>query len=169
MKNSAKVEQKKPVDIYLRQANSEDMLFLFDLANDPSSRANSFSTQPISLEEHERWFASKLAEPNSYIFIAEKDSAPVGQIRIDIESDYGKISFSVAQSARGQSMGTHILKRAIAKFLDGNFCVSRIVGFVKRENLASQKAFLNADFIQTEQLDCLAFWYPDAPETTEES
>ena len=45
---------------YLRKATIEDMDLLFQWANDPVVRKNSFSTAEISYEEHTKWYHNLL-------------------------------------------------------------------------------------------------------------
>lgn len=55
----------------LRPAVADDSRRLFDWANDPVVRSVSFRSEPIAWEDHSRWFAGKLTDPQAALFIAE--------------------------------------------------------------------------------------------------
>lgn len=57
---------------YLRKATIADMDLLFEWANDPLVRQNSFTTEKITYEEHQRWFWKALERENfqQYIYMS---------------------------------------------------------------------------------------------------
>ncbi|MCA9563854.1 MAG: N-acetylneuraminate synthase family protein [Myxococcales bacterium] len=56
-----------------RPATRDDLLTVFEWANDPTTRANSFISDPIPLETHTVWFESRLTDPKRRIFMALQD------------------------------------------------------------------------------------------------
>ncbi len=131
-----------------RLATKDDCMLLFEWANDAKVRANSFNSSSISLSEHKEWFYHKLLDKNSMIYIYEKNAVPVGQIRIDLASGEGLISYSIADKYRGKGYGTRILvdisSRVLVDFKD----VSKLVGRVKFENNFSSRAFIKAGYAE---------------------
>lgn len=145
-------------NLILRPANMDDFEFLFCLANEPSVRANSFSSNPILLAEHAQWFQQRLNSQHSYMFIAEKDSESIGQIRIEADNGVGVISFSIVPSQRSRGYGTALLQE-ITQFWRQNLPdIHTLVGYVRKDNVASCRAFLRAGFQEKEEADRNMYW-----------
>lgn len=132
--------------IKLRNANNGDCYLLFNWVNDEDIRRNSFNSEPVELEVHEKWFKSKMNDKNCKIFIIIKDEEPVGQIRVDIENDIGIISFSLDSRYRGMGIGSESLKLIKEKFED-----TLLIGKVKKDNIASIKAFEKSGYSKIEE------------------
>lgn len=128
----------------LRRPESNDCHLLWEWANDPATRAVSFSTQPIALEEHARWFAAKLADSRCFFFIAEDDEGtPVGQARFEVNGDEAIISVSVDIRFRGGGYGSELIRLASRElFRAAN--VELVHAYIKPDNPASTRAFENA-------------------------
>jgi len=128
----------------LREATSEDMQLLFEWTNDPEVRAQSFCSDPISLDTHQRWFSEKLKCANAQIWILTDCGLPIGQIRCDCnDEEEGIISYSIARDCRRQGHGKRIVQMAYDQIRLRFPKVKRIVAFVKPENIASQRVFLS--------------------------
>lgn len=139
-------------DPTLRTVRSEDESLLLEWANDGVVRANAFSTAPIEPQDHRRWFGAKLADRQCRIFIMEDDGGrPVAQIRFDLNGDEAEVDVSVAATARGRGFGAEIIRMGARKLFDET-AVQRLVALVKRENIASMKAFLMAGFAVSEEI-----------------
>lgn len=136
-------------DFILRRARADDMMLYLQWANDPDVRRNAFYQEPITSSAHQNWFAQKLADGQSYLYVLEKKAVPAGQIRFDIiEKGIAEIDFSIATEFRGQGLGTALLQRGAAQFLQDAPKQIAVRGTVKRENTASCQAFLRAGFIE---------------------
>ncbi len=126
------------MSLYLRKANERDRKQLFDWANEPETRANSFHQEKISWEEHSGWYDRMMQAEDVLLYIAMDFMKPVGQVRLNIEDDAGRISYSVDEECRGDHMGQKMLalleKEAAGK-------VARLVAEVKPDNLASRRNF----------------------------
>ena len=137
--------------LHFRYAAPEDAKLLWQWANDPTVRANSFNSDPISLDEHLEWYRGKLNSPDTRFLILELGQSPVAQIRYDrIDSQTAEIAFSVAPQSRGQGIGTRALmltKGPACKELG----VQRFLGSVLSSNRSSIRAFTKAGFRCTEQ------------------
>ena len=130
----------------LRRADSDDCRLLWVWVNDPATRAVSFSTQPIPLEEHARWFAAKLADSCCFFFVAEDDEGtPVGQARFDADGDAAIISISVDSRFRGSGYGSELIRLA-SRELFREADVKLIHAYVKPDNSASARAFEKAHY-----------------------
>lgn len=140
--------------ISLRSANYEDCTLLFKWANDSQVRKNAFSTNNIDLESHIKWYENKMNDENTRIFIVLKDNVEVGQIRVDISDNKGFIDYSIDKNYRGQGIGTQILK--LIKF---EITKVNLIGYVKKENIASMKAFEKAGYEKIKHDDFIEYIY----------
>ncbi|MDQ1532547.1 MAG: hypothetical protein QOF28_308, partial [Actinomycetota bacterium] len=86
----------------LEPAGPQHSELLWRWANDPDTRAASFSHETIPWADHERWFADRLADPDCRIFVASPaGGVPLGQIRFELASGRIVIGVSVAAECRG--------------------------------------------------------------------
>lgn len=137
----------------IRRAVVGDEMLLWQWANDPSTRRNSFSSAAISWDDHQAWCAKKFAAPDCRLWIMQVGDLPVAQIRYDrVVSDIGavaEISFSVAPGFRGLQLGTRLLA-ATVPLVVGELDVASVEGVALPGNEASYRAFLKAGFVAAE-------------------
>lgn len=131
---------------YLRKATIADMDLLFEWANDPLVRQNSFTTEKITYEEHQRWFWKALECENFQQYIYMYENKAVGQVRVEIHKDTAEIGYSICQERRRQGHGKLILKLICEQVKCDFPFVCKLVGKVKTNNPASGNAFVNAGF-----------------------
>lgn len=131
---------------YLREAVREDMEMLFQWANEPEVRKNSFSTQQISYEEHRQWFLKLLKDTSRKQYIYMADQVPVGQIRAAIYEKKAEISYSISREWRGQGYGKKMLALFQKQLLKDEPGVSILTAKVKKGNVSSEKAFIKAGY-----------------------
>lgn len=131
--------------VTLRRANESDLMTLFMWANDPGLRSQSYNSGTINLEDHSAWFNKKLNDPNCHLYIFEYKSIAFGQVRFDIKEE-AMISYSVDKEFRGRGWGMHMLEKAIDRFTIEYRKPIKVIGYVKVENLASNKIFENLGF-----------------------
>jgi RimJ/RimL family protein N-acetyltransferase len=135
----------------LRLATADDLLLYFEWANDADVRRNSFTHEPISLVEHEAWFARNLASPDVLMLVVESSGTAVGQIRFDVDGAVATISFALAASARGRGLGRQLLRDGV-RYLHASFPTVRVArGLVQPGNVASRRAFEAAGFAQVQR------------------
>ncbi|MCZ7383462.1 MAG: UDP-2,4-diacetamido-2,4,6-trideoxy-beta-L-altropyranose hydrolase [Candidatus Methanoperedens sp.] len=138
-------------DFQLRVATREDTLLLWQWANDPLARRNSFTSEPILWSQHELWYAGKIASPETRLWMMEYQHVPVGQIRYDrTEAKTARISFSIAPAYRGRKFGAKLL-RLTADLAGRELSVCDVEGITFIENLASRRAFIDAGFEPIEE------------------
>lgn len=130
-----------------RKANINDAKALLSWRNDPDTRANSLSTDPIDWEEHLVWLDNSIRNPNRHLLIAlNEDEQEVGTVRFDfLPAPAGayEISWTVAPKWRRKGIGTKMVQAALLQpFLAGHSIRARM----KRINIASQKIATAADF-----------------------
>lgn len=135
------MERSDILDITLKQASTYDCELLFNWANDDEVRKNSFNSDKILYEDHVKWFNSKLNSNECFIFILKQKDISIGQVRINIESKVAIISYSIDKKYRGKGLAVVILKLLEEKIKNKCIDINKLVGFVKFDNIASQKAF----------------------------
>nr|WP_294572348.1 GNAT family N-acetyltransferase [uncultured Romboutsia sp.] len=138
--------------IKLRKATYDDCNILFEWANDPSVRANSFNTKAIEIDDHRTWLKKKLTDKNTDLFIVTYNNDNVGTIRLDKDADESIISYSIDKNYRGRGIGTKVLD-VIKKEMQE----LTLVGFVKKENIPSIKAFEKAGYIRFDEENQIKF------------
>lgn len=136
----------------IRRANKEDMKIFFEWANEEKTRRQSFSSLPIRMEEHIDWFFKKLFSTESYLYVLEFKGVPVGQIRFDLDKKT-VLSFSVGSSFRGKGLGIILLKKGIEQIQKDRKDANPIIGYVKKDNIASNKVFSRLGFQKEKALE----------------
>lgn len=130
----------------LRPAHEEDMRQVWEWANEPGTRAASFSENPIPWEDHVKWFRSKLSDPNSRFYLASlQDGRSIGQIRFDVGGEDSEISVSLDTGFRHKGYGAAIIRAASQKFLDETD-VRTVHAYLKEANETSARAFMDGGF-----------------------
>ena len=133
--------------LLLRPVQAHDCRLVWEWANDPLTRAFSFSLQPIPWERHLEWFTAKLSDPLTLFCIAiNADGVPIGQIRYQIEGTEAVVSVSVAPNQRGKGYGREIICLG-AQRVFASTPVELIHAYVKPDNVASLRAFAAAGFV----------------------
>jgi UDP-2,4-diacetamido-2,4,6-trideoxy-beta-L-altropyranose hydrolase len=133
-------------NLRLRKVEQRDSRLLWEWANDPAVRNVSFSTDPIPWEQHVKWFDSKLADSNTRHYVVHDEQAlPVGQARYELDGVRAVMSINLAPSLRGRGFGSAILELATDQ-LFRDTSVAAVNAYVKPENEASVRLFLNAGF-----------------------
>lgn len=142
------MSERKQTGPYLREAEPGDMELLFYWANEEEVRKNSFHSDSISYEEHQKWFEQLMQDRNQFQYIMMLGEKPVGQIRLSIFKDRAEIGYSISKEERGLGYGTLIVelaKEAVHKNFAG---VKKIVAKVKSDNTASVCCFKRNRFIE---------------------
>lgn len=132
----------------LRPVQESDVRVLYDWRNDELVRKNSFNEDKINFEEHKAWFASMLKNPNVFFYVLLADENPVGQIRLNKINDSCVVSYSIAAPYRAQGYGKLILQLIENECVQKNFA-SSLVGYVKKNNVASQVIFKSLGYSES--------------------
>lgn len=131
--------------IRLRRADPADMEQIYRLANDPVVRENAFTPEPIALVDHARWYATRLASPDTVFFVLDLDGAVLAVARYDRVEDEAEIDVAVHPAFRGRGLGERILRGSVpAAFVA--LSVSRLRAVVFARNAASRRCFTRAGF-----------------------
>ena len=144
----------KKLTLKIRNAKEEDCKYLFDLRNHLLVRKASFNPNKIDYETHKRWFAKTFDNPNKKIFIAlNKTPQKIGMVRFDKEENSAKISIAISPDMHGKGYGTKLLSQGCNKYLKKELTVKFITAEIKKDNIASIKAFTKAGFTHWKDYD----------------
>jgi RimJ/RimL family protein N-acetyltransferase len=106
----------------------------------------SFHSDAIPFEEHERWFARKMADARFRAFVAvDPEGKDVGYVRFDLDGEEAEISVAIDKRERGKGYGLAAIRTGSERMLvEGP--ASRIIAFVRCDNFASLAAFERAGY-----------------------
>lgn len=130
----------------IRKAAISDAKLLFLWANDSSVRQNAIDSKQIEWEKHLVWFKNKLESNHAFLFIAEIDENPIGQIRFDFENNKYVIDYSIAKDKRGKGYGFQVLKEGMHELKKHASHLCTFLAFVKPDNTASKRVFEKMGF-----------------------
>jgi UDP-2,4-diacetamido-2,4,6-trideoxy-beta-L-altropyranose hydrolase len=129
----------------IREVEKKDCDLLFEWANNEDVRKNAISKEPIVLENHIKWFNSKINSLSNKIFILEFNDTPIGQIRYDKQDEGWLIDYSVDFKYRGLGFGKMLIEKTLSFFKE-----QKIKASVKKENIASENVFRTLKFKETD-------------------
>jgi UDP-2,4-diacetamido-2,4,6-trideoxy-beta-L-altropyranose hydrolase len=133
-------------DLELRPVTEADCELLWEWANDPATRVNSFDSTPIPLERHKEWFHEKLQDPQCrFWMVTNKKFGKIGVVRFDCHDAEAIISISLGPHARGKGYGKKIISSACDRMFVSSE-ISLVRALIKPANKASVRAFERAGF-----------------------
>lgn len=142
---------------YLRKATLQDKKLIYNWANDPDTRKNSFNQETIKWEDHEAWYDKRMADDNTKMYIFMDFFKAIGQVRLDVEDDAATISYSVDKDCRGQGIGKEILysleKELVSKSDTKKQNIKKLIAHVKADNIGSKKVFESLGYEEIESED----------------
>ena len=130
--------------VQLRRARLGDAELVWQWNNDPTARAVSLNPTAIPWADHVRWFAQRLDDPQTRMWIVVAQDSEVGVIRID---GAARISAAMAADLRGRGLGRVALRLACQRFC-GETGQRAVHATILAGNTASQRAFAAAGFVQ---------------------
>lgn len=130
-----------------RNARQDDCMLYYKWANDSYVREQSFNSNPIEFENHKSWFLNVLEKENIQMLVFEENSIPVGQVRIQPDSDSKTfvIGISIDADYRGKRLGVEMLNIAAENFFR-KWPEATINAYIKKDNLASFHIFQKAGY-----------------------
>lgn len=131
----------------LRTVTMDDARTLLEWSNDPVTRSNSFSKEPISYETHVNWLSKKLEDECCLFLVLENNDGDLcGTIRYDLNSSQeAVISYTVSPDHRKKGYGSLLLRLGEEKACE-SFGNILLCGHVKADNLPSQKCFIKCGY-----------------------
>lgn len=147
-------------NLYLRNADMKDLLFVYHLANESEVRNNSLNTNKISIDEHKKWFQNILNAKKASLYILMDSDIAVGQGRLEIVNGKCRISYSIVPDRRGRGYGKKLLNLLLKKMKEDypecKICYAEVLA----GNVASRKIFEELMFERAEygtENDCLIY------------
>lgn len=151
----------------IRKAKKEDIIFLYNLRNEPIVRQSAFNTDAVNWQTHQKWFDKKLRSKKTIILIAEKDSEEIGQIRFDFErkTKIAEVDIAIKAKWRGKGYGLKLLKQG-CKYAFGALKIKEITAHIKAGNkisvrIFSKAGFSNYGFIEYNSHKCIEMRFKD--------
>ncbi len=136
----------------LRRAGPGDSYLLFQWVNRPDSLAGKLATQgPIARQTHDAWFASRLADPETFLWIIESGDKPVGQLRFMKKAEAYEVDIYVLPDRRRSGIAQEALKHGIGELKAARAAPHSVRASVKIENFGSQRLFERAGFLLCER------------------
>jgi RimJ/RimL family protein N-acetyltransferase len=133
--------------VALRRVSVGDSNLIFQWVNLGDSLAGKLHTKgPIGRQEHERWFAARLADPETFLWIIESDAKPVGQLRLMNRGGVYEIDIYVEAGARRTGVAHEALSLGIAELRKSRDAQTTFRAVVRRSNIASQGFFEREGF-----------------------
>lgn len=132
------------LNVSFRKATKDDLMLVYNWSNDPLVRNNSFNSEPIVLNQHRNWFATKIKDANTLFLIALVNNKPAGIIRYSIEDKYSLVSIMISKAFRGQKLAETFLKKSSVLYF--KIEDKPVLAYIKNENIASVKAFENSGY-----------------------
>ena len=126
------------------------MLLYFDWVNDPLVRVHSLDSAQIHLEDHKRWFISRLEDPSTLMLIFEVNTLPVAQVRFTKNEGSWELNYSLDEIVRGRGWAQHIVRLAL-DWVEDVFGSQKVTATVKKSNLASLNCLLKCGFIAVDK------------------
>ena len=143
---------------HLRPATLSDMGILFAWKNDSTVRASAFNTEPVTLEEHTRWFESALRNPDIRIYILEQDTTAIGQVRINKTDGVALIDYSIDKTYREKGFGKKLSAclRKNARMMIPSLPESR----GEKKNIATRRVFERLEYTAIEKGEYMDYTKP---------
>ncbi len=143
-----KVKEKSVIS--LRRAVPDDSEFLFQLRNERSVRENSTNTEIVTFDTHLQWYAKKLEDPNTHLFVVLANGERIGQTRVDIhvQENHGVIRIAIAPEHRRHGYASVAIRETCLLVFSESSETEQILAYIKTENSSSIRAFKKAGFSQ---------------------
>jgi RimJ/RimL family protein N-acetyltransferase len=133
--------------IAVRPASAEDEQRILAWANDPVARASGFRPEPITPDAHHRWFAARLAEPDTCrIWIGLDGQQPIGVVRVEQDADgFLVVSIALDPAQRGRGKSRPLLEAGLDA-ARAAFPEPRFRAWIRDDNRASLALFEGSGF-----------------------
>ncbi len=126
---------------------------IYQWANDPIARENSYKKESIKYSDHLLWFEEKISSGRSMFYIfSNEEGQKTGFIRLDLNKIDNKaiISIVVDINYRGKGYAKQMLDIVSNEYLKSNIG-GVITAFVFKKNIQSYKSFISAGFVRNSE------------------
>jgi len=141
--------KKKTIKTVVRKVGIKDIRAILNISNQPEVRKSSFNSKLITLEQHKKWFYSKINDQNHLFFVAEFNKKVIGQIRLEMNNNNNNnslISISVSNKYRKKRIGLNMFKYMIKYIKSRKLGIKSITAEIKKENTDSINFFRSIGF-----------------------
>ena len=132
--------------INLTKAGITDINDIFEWRNHPDIRKNFFNQELLSWEEHEKWFMAKLKDPDTTVYMAYYKKEKIGTIRFESKESVIKTSVMLNPDFLSKGFGSKVIKLGVEKFIREKRPSKSLIAEIKKDNVASAKAFKKAGY-----------------------
>lgn len=131
----------------LRRVSAADKDILLEWRNDPRVYEYALNPNPVKAEDHERWFAKVLINPQCFFYMGEIGDERIGTVRYDLleKKNEAEVSISLSPKFWGKGLAFDLMKQG-EMLLKKDSDVRVIHATVLNENTASMKLFEKSEF-----------------------
>jgi len=137
-----------PGALHLRLARQSDSATFLALRNEPLVVGFSTTNRAVTPDEHHRWFAARLDDPASRLWVGELAGHIVGTLRLQVTGGVGEVSIAVDERRRHQGLGRRMLVAGQERVAD-DWQIVALEAMVHPLNDASLRAFAGVGFSPT--------------------
>ena len=141
-------------DVSIKSATEEHSKAIWEWRNDATTRAMFLNQDLVSWENHQSWYERVLTNSNRRLYVGYTDGILFGMIRFDKRENQDhayEVSINLDPEQRGKGLGKLLLTKAIEHFWTQVADADLILAEIKKENVASKKAFENAGFEERQE------------------
>ncbi|HEV7233620.1 MAG TPA: UDP-2,4-diacetamido-2,4,6-trideoxy-beta-L-altropyranose hydrolase [Sphingorhabdus sp.] len=135
-----------PPRLMVRPVAADEARKIWEWRNAPEIRATALDPSEIAWDEHNAWFARRMADPQTVMLIGIAQDGEIGFVRFDVAADAAKVSIFLAPGQSGRGLGRALLQAGeqwlVAHYPD----IRRFHADVRPENGASIALFRGADY-----------------------
>lgn len=138
----------------LRRAVPEDRDRMLHWRNDPWIASLSTRQRSVGKDEHARWFATMLGDPDKLPFIVMLDGLDIGVVRIDrLEPARAAITVYLLRPFTGRGLGPESIRQGSREAFAAWPSLRTIHARIRRDNPASAAAFRKAGYADCPQAE----------------
>lgn len=136
------------IGVYLREVKADDYTWIWECRNEEQARLNSLHTDVISIEEHTNWMEKSIRIPERKIMIGCDCENRIAVLRFDVDKNTATISINISSEYRGKGYSVLFLRYMENVIKEERNEVRILQATVKRNNIASIRAFTKANYSQ---------------------
>ena len=139
------------------QKNINDCKIVFNLSNDPIVRMESFNSNQITYENHQKWYYDAVSSKEIIFLLAFENDSFIGQIRFKKDNENTNkaiISISIVSEFRGKHKGSEMIKLAVDELKREWTTCNEVIAEVKFDNVASNILFERNNFRLSSEQKC---------------
>jgi len=136
-------------DVSIKSATEEHSKAIWEWRNDATTRAMFLNQDLVSWVNHQSWYERVQTNNNRHLYVGYTGDILFGMVRFDKcenQDHTYEVSINLDPQQRGKGLGKILLTKAIEHFWTQVPDADLILAEIKKENVASKKAFENAGF-----------------------